>query len=305
MSKVDFEGRAVVVTGAGGGIGRAYALVLAQHGARVVVNDLGGDVHGDGAGNSMADSVVEEIRSSGGEAIANYDSVSTPEGGDGIVAACLEAFGAIDGLIHNAGILRDKSLANMDAVSLESVLDVHLRGGFHLTVPAFRAMKEQKFGRIVLTSSSSGLLGNFGQSNYGAAKMGLVGLMHVAAIEGARYGILANVIAPGARTRMTEDLLGDMAHVLDPEHVAPMGVYLASPQCSVSHEIFSAAGGRFARYFLGVNRGWYAGEGQVASPSDIEERLSEIRDVSDFEIYENGPEEMALLVEMIRDASRE
>lgn len=305
MSKVDFEGRSVVVTGAGGGIGRAYALILAQHGARVVVNDLGGDVHGDGAGNSMADSVVDEIRSSGGEAIANYDSVSTPEGGAGIVAACLEAFGSIDGLIHNAGILRDKSLANMDAASLESVLDVHLRGGFHVTVPAFRAMKEQKFGRIVLTSSSSGLLGNFGQSNYGAAKMGLVGLMHVAAIEGARYGILANVIAPGARTRMTEDLLGDMAHVLDPEHVAPMGVYLASPQCSVSHEIFSAAGGRFARYFLGVNRGWYAGEGQVASPSDIQDRLSEIRDVSDFEIYENGPEEMALLVEMIREGSTE
>lgn len=304
MSTVDFEGRSVVVTGAGGGIGREYALVLARHGARVVVNDLGGDVRGDGGGNRMADDVVQEIRDAGGEAIANYDSVATPEGGEAIVASAIDAFGSIGGLIHNAGILRDKSLANMDTESLDSVLDVHLRGGFHVTIPAFRAMKEQKYGRIVLTSSSSGLLGNFGQANYGAAKMGLVGLMNVAAIEGARYGILANVIAPGARTRMTEDLLGDMSHVLDPEHVAPMGVFLASPQCSVSHEIYSAAGGRFARYFVGVNRGWYAGQEEVASPSDIAERLEEIRDVDDFSIYASGPDEMALLVDMIGGGER-
>ena len=224
MSLIAYEGRSVIVTGAGGGLGREYALALARHGARVVVNDLGGSVNGDGVGTTMADSVVGEIKDAGGEAVACYDSVSTPEGGRAIVDAAMDAFGSVDAVIHNAGILRDRSLAKLTPEEVDSVLDVHLKGGFNVTIPAFARMKEAGYGRLVMTSSSSGLLGNFGQANYGAAKTGLVGLVHVAALEGARHGILANAIAPGARTRMTDGLLGDLDQLLDPAQVAAKAV---------------------------------------------------------------------------------
>ena len=299
MSNIEFEGQPVVVTGAGGGLGRAYALTLAKRGARVVVNDLGGAVSGEGGDSKPADRVVEEIRAAGGEAVASYDSVSTPEGGEAIIQTALDAFGSIGAVIHNAGILRDKSLSKMESEDVDAVLDVHLRGGFNVVRPAFKIMKEQRYGRLVLTSSSSGLVGNFGQANYGAAKAGLVGLMHVAAIEGERYGIKANAIAPGARTRMTENLLGEIADIMDPEHVVAMVVYLAAPQCSVTHETYTAAGGRFARYFVGVNRGWYAGEGTVATPEDIADHLDEIRDVTDYEILSNVGEELALIADVV------
>lgn len=297
MSLIQFDGRVVIVSGAGGGLGREYALSLAQHGARVVVNDLGGNVHGEGGQSSMADSVVQEIRDQGGEAVANYDSVSTPEGGQAIVDAAMDAYGQVDSIIHNAGILRDRSLHNMTSEEVDQVLDVHLRGGFHLTIPAFKRMKEAKFGRIVMTSSSSGLLGNFGQANYGAAKTGLVGLAHVAAIEGARHGILANVIAPGARTRMTEGMLGELDALLDPAQVSAMAVYLASPQCEQTHEIYSVAGGRFARYVVGVNDGWITPKGP-ARPDEILENIDTIRNMDTLHIFDNGPEELNLLKEM-------
>ncbi len=301
MSLVDFEGRSVVVTGAGGGLGREYALALAQHGARVVVNDLGGTVDGAGGGTSMADGVVREIRDTGGEAVACYDSVATPEGGKAIIDAALDAFGRVDAVIHNAGILRDRSLSNLSPEEIDAVLDVHLKGGFNITVPAFKVMKEAKYGRIVLTSSSSGLLGNFGQANYGAAKTGLVGLMHVAAIEGARYGVLANCIAPGARTRMTEGMLGELDELLDPAQVAAMAVYLASPQCSRTHEIYSAGGGRFARYVVGVNDGWFTPNGPVGA-NDVLAHLDEIRDISTLHVFDSGVEELQLLQKIAAEA---
>ena len=297
MSLIAYEGRSVIVTGAGGGLGREYALALAQHGARVVVNDLGGSVRGDGGGTSMADSVVQEIKDAGGEAVACYDSVSTPEGGRAIVDAAMDAFGSVDALIHNAGILRDRSLGNLTPEEVDAVLDVHLRGGFNVTIPAFARMKEAGYGRLVMTSSSSGLLGNFGQANYGAAKTGLVGLVHVAAIEGARHGILANAIAPGARTRMTDGLLGDLDELLDPAQVAAMAVYLASPQCTQTHEIFSAGGGRFARYVVGLNEGWFTPNGP-ASADDVLEHIDQIRDLDTLQVFESGSDELAILHRM-------
>lgn len=301
MSLVQYEGRSVIVTGAGGGLGREYALALARHGARVVVNDLGGTVNGDGSGTNMADSVVQEIKDAGGEAVACYDSVSTPEGGRAIVDASMDAFGSVDAVIHNAGILRDRSLNKMSPEEVDAVIDVHLKGGFNVTIPAFARMKEARYGRLVMTSSSSGLLGNFGQANYGAAKTGLVGLVHVAAIEGAKHGILANAIAPGARTRMTEGLLGEMDALLDPSQVAAMAVYLASPQCEQTHEIFSAGGGRFARYVVGVNDGWFTPNGP-ASADDVLEHIDEIRDLDTMQVLDAGTDEMAVLHRMATKA---
>lgn len=301
MSLVDFEGRVAIVTGAGGGLGREYALTLARHGARVVVNDLGGTVAGVGGDSSMADAVVREIEALGGEAVASYDSVSTPEGGEAVVTTAIDSFGQVDALIHNAGILRDRSLSKMTSEEVDAVLDVHLRGGFHVLLPAFRHMKAAGFGRIVLTSSSSGLLGNFGQANYGAAKTGLVGLMHVAAIEGARHGVLVNALAPGARTRMTEGMLGPLDELLDPAQVSAMAVFLASPQCQQTHEIYSAGGGRFARYVVAVNDGWFTPDGP-AEPDDVLTHLDQIRDVETLHIFDQGADELGLLEKIAREA---
>lgn len=301
MSRVEFEGRSVIVTGAGGGLGREYALALARHGARVMVNDLGGDVRGSGSEPSMADRVVAEIVAAGGEAVACYDSVATAEGGRAIVEATMDAFGRVDALIHNAGILRDRSFHNLSDDDIDSVIAVHLKGGFNVGVPAFAQMKAAGYGRIVMTTSSSGLLGNFGQANYGAAKTGLVGLVHVAAIEGARHGILVNALSPGARTRMTEGLLGELDGLLDPEHVAAMAVYLASPQCTSTHEIYSASGGRYGRYVVGANRGWYSADG-VATADDVLEHIDQIRDIDDLQVFDDGMGELRLLQEMAREA---
>ena len=239
MPDINFDGRVAVVTGAGGGLGRTYALELARRGAAVVVNDLGGAVDGRGGDDTAAQRVVDEIAAQGGEAAPNYDSVSTPDGGRAVVQTALDRFGKIDIVINNAGILRDKSFLKLSWEDLDAVLDVHLKGAFYVTQPAFAAMKEQGYGRLVFTASNAGVFGNFGQSNYGAAKSGLVGLSNVLALEGAKYDIKSNVICPVARTRMTEELLGGFADQLDPHLVTPMVVYLASEACAVTHEVFT------------------------------------------------------------------
>lgn len=248
---VTLENRVAIVTGAGGGLGRSHAVAFARRGARVVVNDLGGNADGTGSGSSMADMVVKEIIGAGGEAVANYDSVATPEGGAAIVQTALDAFGTVDIVVNNAGILRDKSFLNIPPADFDILLDVHLRGAFHVSQPAFRVMKEKGFGRFVHTTSASGLFGNFGQANYAAAKTGLVGLSNVLAIEGAKANILSNVIAPIAKSRLTENL-GQMGDALRPELVTPLVEYLVSEESTVTHEIFSVGGGRIARVFLGL-----------------------------------------------------
>ena len=205
--EISFDGRVAIVTGAGGGLGRSHALLLAERGASIVVNDLGGDVHGNGGSDSAAQKVVDEIKARGGNAIANHDSVATPDGGRAIVKTAVDAFGKVDIVINNAGILRDKAFHKMDDDMINAVIDVHLTGAFFVTKPAFEIMRDQGYGRIVSTTSGTGLFGNFGQSNYGAAKAGLVGLTRTLSLEGAMHNIKANVIAPIAGTRMTEDIL--------------------------------------------------------------------------------------------------
>jgi NAD(P)-dependent dehydrogenase (short-subunit alcohol dehydrogenase family) len=300
MSEIRFDNRVAVVTGAGGGLGKTYALELARRGAKVVVNDLGGKPDGTGASTSMADQTVAEIKAAGGEAVSNYDSVATPEGGEGIVKAALDAFGTVDIVINNAGVLRDKTFVKLTPEELNLVLDVHLKGAFYVSQPAFRVMKEKGYGRLLFTSSAAGILGNFGQTNYGAAKMGLVGLMHVLSVEGAKYDIKCNAIAPTARTRMTEDLLGPLAPLLDPESVTPIVVYLASEKCEPTHEIFSCGGGRFARMFVGLTPGWTADKGAKVSAEDIDTHLEKIRDPEGYVIPDSITDELRILAKALR-----
>ncbi|MEX1037447.1 MAG: SDR family NAD(P)-dependent oxidoreductase [Acidimicrobiia bacterium] len=295
---ITFDGRVAVVTGAGGGLGRGYALELARRGARVVVNDLGGAVDGTGASRQAADVVVEEIEEAGGEAVANYDSVSTRDGGAVIIQTAADAFGTVDIVVNNAGILRDKSFANMTLDEVDAVLDVHLKGAFYVSHPAFKVMKEKGYGRFVHTSSASGIFGNFGQANYGAAKAGLVGLSNVLAIEGEKYGIKSNAIAPTAKTRMTEDLLGPFAEMFDPDQVTPMVVYLCSEANEYTHQVFSVGGGRYARVFIGTNKGWFAGQGEVPSVEELADNLETVRDISEYEIPMNNNDELMMLAQI-------
>lgn len=292
--KLDFSGRTVVITGAGRGLGREFALLLGARGAKVLVNDFGGTVHGEQGDQSPADAVAAEIKAAGGEAAANYDNVADAAGGRAIIEAAKAAFGRVDALIHNAGILRDVTLAKMTPDAIDAVIAVHLKGAFNVAIPAFPVMKEQGYGRIVLITSGSGLFGNFGQANYGAAKTGLLGLMRVINLEGARAGITANTVAPSARTRMTEDLLGPFADQLDPAHVAPLVAYLCSEQNKMHNQMFSAGGGRFARVFLGLTPGWYSG-GAVASPEDIASHMDQILDTGGYTIPDHGMDELEIM----------
>ena len=255
MSEMRFDGRVIIVTGAGGGLGRSHALEFARRGGKVLVNDLGGTLDGSGGSPTAAQRVVDEIVALGGEAAANGDSVATAEGGAAIVQAALDAFGRVDVVVNNAGILRDKAFHKMDAAMIDAVIDVHLKGAFHVSQPAFQLMRAQGYGRIVNTTSASGLFGNFGQANYGAAKAGLAGLTRVLAIEGARFGIKVNAIAPIAATRMTTDVLGDLGERVGPEYVSPLVAYLAHEDCSVTGNVYSVAGGRVARIFVAETEG--------------------------------------------------
>jgi NAD(P)-dependent dehydrogenase (short-subunit alcohol dehydrogenase family) len=241
VAELGYDGKVAIITGAGGGLGRQHALLMAARGALVVVNDLGGTVDGSGADASAAQKVVDEIKAAGGEAVANHDSVATPEGGAAIVQAAVDAYGRVDIVVNNAGILRDKSFHNMEPGLMNPVFDVHLKGAFHVTQPAWVRMREQGYGRIVSTSSAAGLFGNFGQTNYGAAKMGLVGFTRVLAVEGAKYNIKANAIAPLALTRMTEDILGGFGEKLDPALVTPF------PPSALHRDLAGEAAGARAR----------------------------------------------------------
>ena len=292
-------GRVVIVTGAGGGLGRSHALLLAERGAQVVVNDLGGSPDGTGADAGAAQVVVDEITAKGGTAVANRDSVSTPEGAQAIVASALDAFGRVDGVVNNAGILRDRSLAKMTPEDLELVLDVHLKGTIYVSQAAFPHMKEQGFGRFVHTSSAAGIFGNFGQSNYSAAKLGICGFSRTLAEEGARANITSNVIAPLALTRLTEELMGDLGPHLQPELVSPLVVALLDPASTVSREVFSVGAGRYARVFTGLTPGWTAERGRVPSPDDVTEHLDQIMATDGFVIPERANDEIALVVKTL------
>ncbi len=298
MSALSFENRVAIVTGAGGGLGREHALLLASRGAQVVVNDLGGAVDGSGSDLGPAARVAKEINDAGGVAVADGNSVSSPEGGEAIVQRAIDEWGRIDIVINNAGILRDKTFQSMTQDLIDPVVDVHLKGAFYVTRPAWVKMREQRYGRIVNTASASGILGNFGQSNYGAAKMGLVGLTRVLAAEGAKYGIRANVIAPVARTRMTEDLLGPLADKVRPELVAPIVAWLCHEDCPVTGEIYSAGGGRIARYFIGLTRGYY---NPTLTLEDVRDHFGQIRDEADYLVPGGVPEEFAELARVFRE----
>jgi NAD(P)-dependent dehydrogenase (short-subunit alcohol dehydrogenase family) len=273
------QDKVVIVTGAGGGLGRAYARFLADNGALVVVNDVGGARDGSGSGTSMADAVVEEIRSAGGTAVADYSSVATREGAEIIVATAIEHFGAVHGVVNNAGILRDGAFHKMLDENWDAVLKVHLYGGYNVSRAAWPHLREQKFGRIVVATSTSGLYGNFGQSNYGAAKLGLVGLINTLAIEGAKYGITANAVAPLAATRMTADIAPkEVLDTLDPGHVAPAVGYLMSDENQDTGSVFVVGGGLVQRVAQFQNDG--VTFGQPPSLEEISRRWSEVSDMS-------------------------
>ncbi len=273
------QDRVVIVTGAGGGLGREYALTLAKEGACVVVNDLGGARDGTGAGHNMADHVVAEIKEAGGRAVANYDSVAETAGADNIVKTALDEFGKVDGVVSNAGILRDGTFHKMTYENWDAVLKVHLYGGYNVIRAAWPHFREQSYGRVVVATSTSGLFGNFGQANYGAAKLGLVGLINTLAQEGAKYNIKTNALAPIAATRMTEDILPpEVLKKLTPEYVAPVVAYLCTEEVPDTGSVFIVGGGKVQRTALFQNEGVTF----TAPPSvdDIADRWSEIDDLS-------------------------
>jgi NAD(P)-dependent dehydrogenase (short-subunit alcohol dehydrogenase family) len=286
VSTMNFDDRVAIVTGAGGGLGRCHALELARRGARVVVNDLGAAVDGTGQSTSAAQSVVDEITAAGGTALANTDSVATPEGGKAIVAAAMEAFGRVDVLVNNAGILRDAAFKNMTSDQVGAVLQVHLHGSFNVTSAVWPVMREQNYGRIVMTTSGSGLFGQFGQANYGAAKMGLVGLMNVLAIEGQRNGILVNALSPIALTRMTEGTMADTVADLAPEKVTPVVVYLAHELCDRTAHIYRVGGSKISRVFIGVTPGI---EDADFTPEAMTAAIDQIDDPAGY-VIRGGPQ---------------
>ncbi len=288
MNKIDFDGRVAIVTGAGGGLGRAHALLLAARGATVVVNDLGGSVSGAGGDQSAAQKVVAEITAAGGRALANCDDIATSEGAQRLAAAAVQAFGRVDVLINNAGILRDKTLIKMDPADFETVVRVHLLGSAWCSRAVWPVMQQQQYGRIVMTTSAAGLYGNFGQSNYGAAKLGIVGLMNTLKHEGAKFGIRVNTVAPVAITRMTQDLpFSRMLTQALPERVAAGVVYLASEACELTGQILSAGAGYFSTVRIVEGGGVHAPESDV-TPEFVASHWAQIADESKARAYDSA-----------------
>jgi NAD(P)-dependent dehydrogenase (short-subunit alcohol dehydrogenase family) len=282
---IDFAEQAVIVTGAGRGLGRLYAHEFARRGALVVVNDLGVSMDGHRPDQRVADDVVAEIRAAGGVAIASYDSVDEPEGGDAIVQLALDEFGRLDAVVSNAGIFQTVPFDELTADDWRRMLRVHLDGAFNLSQPAYRAMKSRNYGRFVFITSSAGLFGQPNSAHYAAAKAGTLGLANVIAIEGAEHGILANCVLPFGYSRMVFETVGDrdeiepdpgFLHAIEPELVVPIVVYLASTSCAVTHHNISACAGRFARVFVGLGDGWVAEPGSRPTADDIAARVGQI-----------------------------
>ncbi|MEO6717875.1 MAG: SDR family NAD(P)-dependent oxidoreductase [Novosphingobium sp.] len=304
---ISFDGQVAIVTGAGQGLGRAYALDLGRRGAKVVVNDIGGLGSPEG---SAADAVVREIEAAGGTAVASYDTVATEQSGQAIVATALDSFGTIDAVIHNAGVWRHQPFEDMTPDQLDPVLDVHLRGAFFVTRPAWRVMQAKKYGRIVLTSSSTGAFGRVLGTNYAAAKSAMFGLARGLSIEGEEHGIKANCILPVAPfgdkgpvpETFTEQLhsKGMAPEDAGPEQVTAMAVWLASSACSVTGEAFSAGGRRFGRVFIAVADGWLAPDGPPATAEDIEAHLAEIEDRTSYAIPPTSIDELAVIGKMLK-----
>ena len=310
-----FDQQVAVITGAGGGLGEQYALLLASRGARVVVNDIGGSVTGDGSNTEAANAVAAEIRRRGGEAVADSHSVTSPEGGKAIIDTALGAWGRVDIVINNAGIVGDAPFAEMTADRLEPLVDVHLKGAFYVTGPAWKVMREQGYGRVLNTCSAAGILGAENMSNYGAAKTGLIGLTRVLAAEGADHNIKVNAIAPIAYTRMLahevesagrpedaaeqavlDDLVGQYLQRLDPALVAPVVAFLTHRDCPVSGEIYTVGAGHVARFFIGRTKGFYS---PALSVEDVRDHLDEIRDESGYTVPGGPADEMGEVFAMI------
>nr|WP_208410632.1 SDR family NAD(P)-dependent oxidoreductase [Mycolicibacterium fluoranthenivorans] len=282
-----FDDRVAVITGGGRGLGREYALLLASRGAKVVVNDPGSSLTGDGSDGTPAQQVADEIVAAGGQAVANTDSVVTVDGGEAIIDSAIRHFGRIDILIHNAGTVRRGSLKELSPQDFDAVLDVHLRGAFHVVRPAFPVMCAAGYGRIVLTSSIGGLYGNHHVANYGVAKAGLIGLSNVAALEGAADGVRCNVIIPSAVTRMAEGIDTSAYPPMGPELVAPTVGWLAHESCSVTGEMLVAIGGRVARAFIAESPGVYRPSWTI---EDVADNIDGIRDVSEPVIFPPAPD---------------
>ena len=302
---ITFKDRVAIVTGAGGGLGRCHALDLAKRGAKVVVNDLGGNVDGSDDGSlSAAQQVVEEIKAGGGEAMANGASVTDRDQVDAMVKEVMETYGRIDILVNKAGILRDKSFTKVEEEDFRMVLEVHLMGSVNCTKAVWEIMREQNYGRIVMTSSSSGLYGNFGQTNYGSAKMGVVGLMNTLKLEGAKYNIKCNTLAPLAGTRMTEDLMpGDVLDQIKPDYVTPAVTYMVSEDAPTG-VIIAAGAGVFSRVMVHETTGIYLGTGEDMTAENIEANWDQISDMTDAKLCYQGGDQSLKVFELIQKSSK-
>jgi NAD(P)-dependent dehydrogenase (short-subunit alcohol dehydrogenase family) len=299
---IDFDGQVVIVTGAGRGLGRLYALDLAARGASVVVNDLGGTMHGHGADGSIAEGVVKEIEVAGGVAVASHDSVATPEGGQAIVRTALDRYDRLDAVVSNAGIFHTAPFDELEVDDWRRMLNVHVDGGFFLSQPAYRVMKAQGYGRFVFIASSAGLFGQPNSAHYATAKAALLGLTNVIAIEGSEHGILANTVLPFGYSRMVTETIGELPedseflHAIDPQWVVPIVTYLAGKACDVSHHNYSACAGRFARVFVGLAEGWLAERGKPPTAEDVAAHLAEVTATEPFTIPGSIFDEVAGIV---------
>jgi NAD(P)-dependent dehydrogenase (short-subunit alcohol dehydrogenase family) len=293
---IRFDNRVAIVTGAGNGLGRAHALLLASRGAQVVVNDPGGAIDGKGGDHAAADRVVAEIKAAGGQAVPNYDSVADPKSAANIVKTAVDSFGTIDIVVNNAGVLRDKTFHNMTVDDFDFVVKVHFLGTAYVTHAAWPIMRAKAYGRVVVTSSNSGIYGNFGQANYGGAKLAVVGFMNALRLEGQKYNVLVNALAPVAGTRMTESLMTpEMLARLDPAFVSPMVAYLCSEQCQRTGDIWSAGAGYFARIEYREAPGLRI-EGRAPTVEDVADNIDKIADLSTNKVFRTSSEEVAMVV---------